>query len=241
MCQPLTTPPCLRFRARQAPLRHQVPRGRRIRNVPLPLVIVGAGGFGREVAFAAESRPEGWAVSGFLDDRADVGRTIEGWRLLGRIDEASPGVSCVVAVGNPRVRRTLAERASERGVAFATVDLDPSRHRSVLIAEGGMLMAGVRTTVNTQIGRHFIGNLNCTIGHDVRIGSFVTIAPLVAISGNVQIGDGAEIGTGACLREGIRIGEGAMVGMGAVVVRDVEANSVVVGNPARMIKQLAPW
>jgi len=135
----------------------------------------------------------------------------------------------------------VALRMSEHGASFATVDESSSRHRTVSIGIGGMLVAGARTTVNTKIGEHFIGNLNCTIGHDVEIGRFVTVAPLAAISGHVRIGDGVEIGTGACIREGVRISAGAMIGMGAVVVKDVDPNTVVVGNPARVIKELAAW
>jgi acetyltransferase-like isoleucine patch superfamily enzyme len=126
-------------------------------------------------------------------------------------------------------------------VCFVTVDVIELRHASVAIGTGSMLMAGARTTVSTSIGSHFIANLNCTLGHDAAIGDFVTVAPLVAISGGVRIGNGVEIGTGACLREGIQVGDGALIGMGAVVVKDVPANAVVVGNPARQIRSLEPW
>lgn len=205
------------------------------------MIIVGAGGFGREVALAAESSAMPWQVLGFLDDRAKGPATAEGWPLLGTLSESRPAMRCAVAVGNPRTRRVLCDRLAEFDPHFVTIDCDGKRHHTISIAEGGMLVRGVRTTVATRIGRHFIGNLNCTIGHDVAIGDFVTIAPLVAVSGNVSIGNGVEIGTGACIREGVRIGDGAMIGMGAVVVKDVEPNTVVVGNPAKVIKALPAW
>ena len=190
---------------------------------------------------AAEACDPAWSVWGFFDDRVDENVTIEGWERLGVLNDAKPDNPCVIAVGNPRLRRALCARLSARGSRFVTIDVEGLRHPSVSISHGGMLVAGVRTTVNTSIGKHFIANLNCTIGHDVVIGDFVTIAPLVAISGNVRIGDGVEIGTAACIREGVTIGKGAMIGMGAVVVKDVAPNSVVVGNPARHVKELEPW
>lgn len=206
-----------------------------------PLIIVGAGGFGREVALAAQMCPTPISVAGFLDDRAQGPTTAEGWPILGTLDQGRAEMNCVIAVGAPRTRRLLAARLQRLNPRFATIDVEGRHHATVDIAPGAMVVAGVRTTVTTSIGMHFIGNLNCTIGHDVRIGDFVTLAPLVAVSGNVQIGSGVEVGTGACIREGLCIGEGAMVGMGAVVVKDVEPNTVVVGNPARPVKDLQPW
>jgi len=216
-------------------------RTRLLRVTSDSVIIIGAGGFGREVALAAETGISPLAVLGFLDDRVPGPTTAEGWPILGTVDQGRTEMNCVVAVGAPRTRRVLVARLKQFHPRFTTIDVEGPRHPTVDIAPGAMVVAGVRMTVMTSIGMHFIGNLNCSIGHDVRIGDFVTLAPLVAVSGNVQIGSGVEIGTGACIREGLRIGEGAMVGMGAVVVKDVEPNTVVVGNPARPVKDLQTW
>ena len=50
---------------------------------------------------------------------------------------------------------------------------------------------------------------------------------------------GASIGSGAVLLCGITVGENAMIGAGSVATRDVPPNSIVAGNPARVIKSLA--
>jgi UDP-2-acetamido-3-amino-2,3-dideoxy-glucuronate N-acetyltransferase len=55
----------------------------------------------------------------------------------------------------------------------------------------------------------------------------------------ITIRRGASIGAGAVVLPGVTIGERAMVGAGAVVVRDVEPDTVVVGNPARVVRRLA--
>jgi maltose O-acetyltransferase len=54
----------------------------------------------------------------------------------------------------------------------------------------------------------------------------------------ISIADGVWIGGGALILPGVSVGENAVVGAGAVVTRDVAANTVVVGNPARVVREL---
>ena len=83
----------------------------------------------------------------------------------------------------------------------------------------------------SQINKHAV------IGHDVTVGDYSVISPNVTIGGNVNIGLGCYIGSGAIIRNGINIGDNSIIGMGAVVLKDVETNSVMVGNPARFIRE----
>lgn len=78
----------------------------------------------------------------------------------------------------------------------------------------------------------------CVVGivqHDCLVGNHVHLSTGVKVASTVQIEDGAHIGAGAVFRQGLKIGEGAVVGAGAVVVKDVVAESVVVGVLARSI------
>ena len=61
------------------------------------------------------------------------------------------------------------------------------------------------------------------------------IAPGAVLAGNVIVQDGAFIGANSVVKQGVKIGRNSIVGAGSVVLGNIEANQVVVGNPARKI------
>lgn len=207
-----------------------------------PLVIVGYGGFGREVFWLA--RDCGREVLGFLDDSVTPGEKGR-YEVLGPVDNwskyAESGAEFVVAIGNPRVRKKVVEAMySEGAPRFASL-VHPSvvmDRESVKVGRGSLICAGCVGTVDFEIGEHVIVNIKCTIAHDDVISDFVTVAPLVAISGNVTLEAGVEVGTGAALRQGVTMGSGSMLGMGGTLTKDATKNKVYVGSPAKEFKDL---
>jgi sugar O-acyltransferase (sialic acid O-acetyltransferase NeuD family) len=166
---------------------------------------------------------------------------------LNDIDVVSPDVAAarfadagvVVAIGSPRARCTVAERAIARGLRTATL-IHPhvERSRWVTVGTGTVICAGNILTTNIIIGDHVQINLDCTVGHDVTLDDFSTLAPGVHVSGCVRIGKRAYIGTGATIINGtleapLTIGEDAVVGAGACVTRSVDPGVTVVGVPAK--------
>lgn len=209
------------------------------------LYIIGAGGFGREVAWLVERINEAaptWDLKGFIDDNTALHATMEdeypvlgGCNDLGAMDHE---VWVVCAVGSARVRKKIVEKLGQYGnVRFATL-IDPNVQMSkrVKIGEGSIICAGTIITVDVSIGRHNIINLDCTIGHDAVLEDYVTLYPSVNVSGNVVLGQGVEMGTGTQIIQGKTVGQGSVVGAGAVVVKDLPERCTAVGSPAKAIK-----
>ena len=209
------------------------------------LLIIGAGGFGREVAWLVEriNRSNAtWELLGFLDDNTNLyHHSINRYPVLGTVNDAIhyPDAFFVCAIGAASVRQKVIHKLLEinPNAKFGTL-VDPSAEMSDdnQIGEGTIICAHSILTVNICIGRHVIVNLDCTIGHDVVLEDFVTVCPGVNISGNVHIGEVSELGTGVKIIPGKTVGRHSIVGVGAVVVYDIPEDCVAVGMPARPVK-----
>lgn len=209
------------------------------------LAIYGSGGFAREVAWLAEECEKTGVlrrVVAFIDDDSSRwGSVINGVPVRGleEIAHEHPDALVVGGVGSPGLRRQMMERVAAAGLAFDTlIAPDTKLSRWVQVGEGTVICSGNLITTNIELGRHVQINLDCTIGHDVRMGDYATLAPGVHVSGWVHLDADAYVGTGASIINGteaapIVIGSEAVVGAGACVTKSVEPGSTVVGVPAR--------
>jgi sugar O-acyltransferase (sialic acid O-acetyltransferase NeuD family) len=210
------------------------------------LVIIGAGGMGREVLFLLSETDNHYDILGFIDNAPELqGKIINKFPVLGDdswLFNYPDKINVVIAIGNPKVRmQTVNKFSAYKNISFPNVIADNVKYSdSVSIGKGNIICFSSIFTVNISIGSFVIINPNTIIGHDVSVGDFVSLYGSVHIAGNVSIGECAEIGVGAKVIQGKSIGDNAVIGAGAAVVCDIPANCTAVGIPAKPIKITIP-
>ncbi len=206
------------------------------------LLIIGAGGFGREVYQWAKhvNLDNGqWDEILFLDkDQNALDDFNMSHLLIGFEDEFefTERDFVVCAIGEPVVKGNVYNKMLSRGVKIANLI-----HPTVVIGDnvqlgnGLILCPGVVITTNVFIGNYVIINCLSGVGHDVVISDGCTINGNCDITGKVSLGCGVFVGSGATVLPGIAVGDHSIIGAGSVVVNTVKPNTTVFGNPAKRI------
>lgn len=211
-----------------------------------PLVVVGAGGFGRETLDVVEAVNEAsdtlvFEILGVLDSGpSDVNLArlaARGIPFLGSEDawlEENGKAEYLIGIGSPVIRRTVDEKFVAAGLSAATVVHPAATVGSQATLAGGVVIcAGAQVSTNVTLGRHVHLNPNSTIGHDSQLGDFVSVNPAAIVSGEVIVGSGVLVGAGSVILQGLTVGEKAVVGAAACVTRNIDLGLVVKGVPAR--------
>lgn len=210
-------------------------------------IIVGAGGFGRElVNWARDCHHAGLLppVAGLLDDDPAVMEQFSySVGLIGTAQDFAPRPDdlLLMAIGTPTVKMRVAEMLIAKGGRFARL-IHPSAviAGSAQIGEGSILCPLSLVSADAVVGRFCNINALSSVGHDVRLGDYSTVSAHVDLTGGVSIGRGVMIGTGAKILPKVKVGEGATIGAGSVVYRTVPAGRSVFTAPAKLLRIAQP-
>lgn len=208
------------------------------------LVIVGAGGLGREVAQYVEdinAKEPTFELMGYIDtDLSKKGTQYLDVTVLGDMDvipiliAAHGTIYGICAIANVKIRQRVVEEMKTDGIIFANM-IHPTAYvgHTVTIGCGTLIGPYAVLTTHITIGDHVLINPQCGIGHDTRIDDFTTLYWNVNVSGFVHIANQVEIGSKAFIKQAITVGTHSIIGAGAVVVKDVQPHTTVKGVPAR--------
>ncbi|MBQ6005988.1 MAG: acetyltransferase [Selenomonadaceae bacterium] len=205
------------------------------------LIIIGVGGFAREVYWHAKKSlgcGVDWQIKGFLDGDvklAAVDYELLPEKVLGDVNTyeicADDVFTC--AIGSPHARKILVEKILARGGEFINIistlaEIVPTAE----IGRGVIISPFVGVSERAIIGDFVAVNAQTIIGHDAHVGNFSSIMPHVTLSGGCKIGAEVFIGSGAVILPKAKVGDGSTVGAGCVVLKKVRAGATVFGNPA---------
>jgi len=203
------------------------------------VVILGASGNALDILDIIDALGAPWKAAGVLDDKRGKGSKFIGLPIVGSLADAAALADTVFinGIASERTHRRKLDIIAGTGLKaarFVTL-IHPLAAVSTRaeIGNGSCIGPGCAIAGQVEIGAHAWLGSRAVIGHDCVLGVGVTVAPSATLGGSVTLGAQAYVGSGAMLRPGITVGEGALIGMGAVVLRDVLAWMVVVGNPAR--------
>lgn len=206
------------------------------------LLIVGAGGFGREMSHWVRQHPDHgvrWTFGGFLDDNAAA---LDGFSrdpgVVGTIRDYAPsaGDLLVCALGLPRPKKAVVEALLARGAEFLTfVHPAATIGGHVTLGEGTVVCPGAVLSSDIRIGRFVTINLCATVCHDAHVGDYSTLSCHVDITGFCKVGEGVFLGSHAGMIPKAAVGDWALVGAGSMVMMPVPPGSTVMGVPAKRI------
>ena len=195
------------------------------------MYLYGASGHAKVIADILQS--QGKQLTGMIDDNPAIDELL-GYAVIHGMENPSP---VIVSIGDNRTRREVVEKLQD-------VEFETAVHTSAVVSpqttigEGTVVMQGAIIQSSVVAGKHCIINTGASVDHDCKMGDYVHISPHATLCGNVTVGEGTWIGAGAVVIPGIKIGKWSVVGAGSVVIEDIADNVLVVGNPARIIKNI---
>jgi sugar O-acyltransferase (sialic acid O-acetyltransferase NeuD family) len=204
------------------------------------IIIVGAGGFGREVLqWARDAWPEyASRIAGFLSAERDRLICHDGsLEIIGDPESYEPQTSdaLLLAIGIPIVRRQVAESLMSRGAKFLTL-VHPTAivAPTAAIGEGAIICPYAIVSDSARVGAFVLMNYHSSLGHDASAGDHAVLSPYATLGGNAHIGDDVFMGLHASVGPGKRIGARSKVSANSCALSDAPTESIIYGAPGRV-------
>ncbi len=209
------------------------------------IAIIGAGGFGREVAClinAINEKNEEWDFIGFFDDVKDIGYENEYGKVLGRIKNLNSypeSLAVVIAIAKPSAIEVIAKSITSPNIYFPNL-IAPNviffDKNNISLGRGNIISFGCSISCNVHIGNFNILNCCILVGHDTKIGDYNAIMPSTNISGNVTMGERNFLGVSSVILEKLTIGNDTTIGANSLIFRNTKDKNTYIGNPASIVK-----
>jgi len=179
---------------------------------------------------------QGFSIVGYHDVLEKVNNPYN-LNYLGPEDNIDLNNKVFIAIGDNIIRKKIYEKLRSNNISLNTTLIHSNTiiSKSSLIEKQTFISAGVILNPQVKIGVGCIINTGSIVEHDCSIGKFSHIAPGAVLAGNVSIGSGCMIGANAVIKQGVKVGNNVIIGAGAVVLKDINSNTIFVGNPAKQI------
>lgn len=204
------------------------------------LIIIGAGGMGREtfeLATLCKGFNTEYKIKGFLDDNKVALKGFEGYpRVIDTISHYIPETDdvFVCSMGNvAKKKKSVDIILNKRGEFVNLIHPDAFVGKNVKMGKGCIVMQNAFIGVECTVNDHVLIQANAVIGHDVKIGKYSRIDCHVVCVGGIELKDEVTIHSSAVINHRVIVEQGATVGALSFVIRSVKENTTVLGNPAR--------
>ena len=208
---------------------------------PIDLIIVGAGGFGREVHMMLDEvfPSDSYRFKGFLADDTNELADALGPNIgspEGYMPE--PNDRFILAIGYMDARMRLTQSLEGRGAIFAEF-IHPKAYiaKTARIGKGPVMFPFSVVSNAAQVGDHVHLNYYASVGHDVQVGRGCLMAPYATINGFSSLADAVYLSTHSTVVVKKNVGEHVKVSANSTVQHDVPPNSFVFGVPGRVMRQ----
>jgi sugar O-acyltransferase (sialic acid O-acetyltransferase NeuD family) len=209
------------------------------------IVIIGSGGFAKEVAFLIDSINKinhEWNILGYIaKEESDIGKQHGKYKICNSdswLINSHDNLHVAFGLADPEIISLIVNKLKSKGnLSFPNL-IHPNvigDWEQIKIGSGNIICAGNIFTIDIEIGSFNIFNLSCTIGHDSIVGSYNVLNPSVNLSGEVKLGNKNLVGTGTQIIQSLIICDNNKISAGSLIFRDIIIPGTYVGVPARKI------